>query len=115
MKKILTKKNSLTAVIICIILAGAILLGISGCAIEAQAADLMENIKPNSVSGKAADEKFIASQNDFAAKLFAECAEYERGKNLLISPLSLELALAMTANGARGLSKLQRRVLTATY
>lgn len=52
------------------------------------------------------DEIFISAQTEFAAELFrksvaASVAEEEK-KNILISPLSVDIALAMTANGADG-------------
>lgn len=39
---------------------------------------------------------------DFAVRLFQECARSQTDGNILISPLSVINALAMTANGARG-------------
>lgn len=44
----------------------------------------------------------VAANNDFAARIFKAMATAEPGKNLMISPLSIELALAMTMNGASG-------------
>ena len=44
----------------------------------------------------------VAANNDFAARIFKTMATAEPGKNLMISPLSIELALAMTMNGASG-------------
>ena len=69
--------------------------------VTVHAADLMENLQlPESgVEGKPADQKFIRSQMDFSLKLFQQCVEKD---NTLISPLSVSLALAMTANGAGG-------------
>ena len=67
----------------------------------AQAASLIEGITPEEVSGKEADETFTASQYRFAAELFRRSYEEDKG-NCLISPLSVILALAMTANGAEG-------------
>ena len=69
--------------------------------VAVHAADLMENIQiPESmVEGNAPDDKFIHSQMDFSLKLFQKCLEED---NTLISPLSVSLALAMTANGADG-------------
>jgi len=58
---------------------------------------------------KAADEhaeqvssEVVAANNDFAARIFKVMAAAEPGKNLMISPLSIEIALAMTMNGASG-------------
>ena len=43
-----------------------------------------------------------AATNDFGFRLYAKLANSDGEQNLFISPLSLELALAMTYNGARG-------------
>lgn len=43
-----------------------------------------------------------ASYTDFAVRLLQECANLEEEGNMLISPLSVVNALAMTAYGARG-------------
>ena len=111
MKKLMTKRNSIITVIVSFVLIISMILGASGCAVEAQAADLMENIKPNSVSGRAADNKFIASQDALAAELFKACAKEKNGKNVLVSPFSVALALAMTANGADGKTKAEMEAL----
>lgn len=67
-----------------------------------RAVDLMDGVRAESVAGKAADAAFITAQLDFAASLFRHVADEENGENLLISPLSVMAALAMTANGADG-------------
>ncbi len=48
------------------------------------------------------DEAFIQGQMDFSMDLFRRTAQKERCKNTLIAPLSVSMALAMTANGADG-------------
>ena len=64
------------------------------------AADLLSNITAAAAQGKTADTSFTESMADFSLKLFKESvADTE---NSLISPLSVMLALAMTANGAGG-------------
>lgn len=45
-------------------------------------------------------EEFLNAQNRFAVKLLQ--TQYKSGENTMISPVSAMLALAMTANGARG-------------
>ena len=62
--------------------------------------DLMESISSRNISGKPADDAFIASMADFSIMLFKTGAT--GAANSLISPLSVMLALAMTANGANG-------------
>lgn len=91
-------KTRISLVIISLLLVCAMAVNLTGCTMEVQAKDLMEGITPNQVN--ALDD--LSSQNadvtDFAIRLFK--ASEERGKNTLISPLSVLCALAMTANGA---------------
>ena len=71
----------------------------------AQAVDLMEGITAQDVTEKALDETFATAMTDFGVMLFQNrlLADGEsEGENVLISPLSVMLALAMTANGAKG-------------
>ncbi len=54
-------------------------------------------------SARAADSSaVVAATNDFGFRLYANLANSDGEKNLFISPLSVELALAMTYNGAHG-------------
>ena len=91
-------KTRISLVIISLLLVCAMAVNLTGCTMEVQAKDLMEGITPNQVN--ALDD--LSSQNadvtDFAIRLLK--ASEERGKNTLISPLSVLCALAMTANGA---------------
>ena len=64
--------------------------------------DLMQFVSAKNVDGKQIDEVFRRSQMRLAMELFASCAQESEGKNVLISPLSIQVALAMTANGASG-------------
>ena len=83
---------------VCILVLGLIALNLTACAPKVQAADLMAGITGNKVQGKAADDRFIGNTADFSLELFKRSvAEKE---NSLVSPLSVLLALAMTANGA---------------
>ena len=65
----------------------------------AKAGNLIEGIDPEPVEGKASDKAFTSSQYAFAARLLADSYRADGG-NCLVSPLSVVLALAMTANGA---------------
>ena len=47
-------------------------------------------------------------RNDFATRLYDKLAGTQAGKNLLLSPFSIQVALAMCAVGAKGET---RRVL----
>ena len=71
-----------------------------GCS-TIHADDLCEELTPNPVADRAADERFVSAQMQFAVSLFQQAAAAGEG-NVLISPLSVQLALAMTANGAGG-------------
>lgn len=62
--------------------------------------DLMKDIVCAEVNSRPADDRFIKSQAEFGLSLFKKSIDDE--KNSLISPLSVMLALAMTANGAVG-------------
>jgi len=61
---------------------------------------LSENVTAFDAKSRAADDKFISSQMNFAVDLFKNISEENNGKNILLSPLSAMAALAMTANGA---------------
>ncbi|MBS6474484.1 MAG: serpin family protein [Clostridiales bacterium] len=89
--------KKLYAALVCLLLRAMIF---SGCAETVQAADLMEGITQSRATRRNANEQFISAQMDFAAELFKSAADCE--KNSLISPLSVQLALSMTANGANG-------------
>ena len=77
------------------------LLSLAACGSgSAKAGNLLEGITPAAAEGKAPDGRFAASQYAFAAELMK--GTYKSNANCLISPLSVVLALAMTANGAAG-------------
>ena len=65
------------------------------------ATDLMAGVTAQAVSNREPDDTFKIAYNDFTAKLFTASAALEREANLLFSPLSAMVALAMTQNGAR--------------
>jgi serine protease inhibitor len=97
MKK--TGRHTWLTGILCLLLAGSLLLGTAGCT-SVKAADLMDGITAHPVTGKIADKTFASGVADFSTKLFTSVAQ--DGKNTVLSPLSVMLALAMTANGADG-------------
>lgn len=67
--------------------------------------NLTKKVTANNVSGKNADDTFINAQVDFAVNLFKKTVSVDKNKNVLISPLSATLALAMAFNGADGETK----------
>jgi len=83
-----------------------LIVSISACAAQqsgsnaAYAADLMNDISPGIVDVKPIDDGFIESMADFSIELFKKSGAND--ENTLISPLSVILALTMTANGADG-------------
>ena len=97
------KKSKLILSLTSLALAGTMCVNLSACATNAGALDLMNSVQSKTVQGKATDEKFTSAYSDFAAKLFN--TSDDKDSNSLISPLSVMLALAMTANGADGETK----------
>lgn len=81
-------------------LSAALLL--TSCGTVTQAADLAAEIQPQTVTGRAPDDAFLAAQTGFALTLLQHTISADSGENLLISPYSVMQALAMTANGAAG-------------
>ena len=89
--------KKLTAILLLL----SILCSLAGCASEAKAENLMKDITPHKMENPDLHtEKQTKSRADFAVELLKHCAE--KGKNTLISPLSVLFALSMTANGAKG-------------
>ncbi len=93
-----------------------VLFGMIGLFVSCGGEDEKKEDPATTVKYQAADEHaaavspdVVAANNDFAARIFKAMATAEPGKNLMISPLSIELALAMTMNGASGdnLSEMQ--------
>lgn len=84
------------------------LAAMSGCT-HISADNLSEGVLPGEVTGKKTDPTFEESSADFALKLFRATAKGE--ENALVSPLSVMIALAMTANGAKGETKAQMEAL----
>ncbi len=89
----------------CLIIFICLSLVFSGCSSQGSAADLMADIKPSQQPTSPAQiEKAIKKEiNAFAADLFKESAKNEG--NLMISPASVYMALAMPLNGADGETK----------
>ena len=91
---------------VCIGLSLILLLQTMGCADKIQAQDLTKSIRRESPAGQTTDTVFKKSVADFSINLFQAAVQADDtladGKNALISPTSVMLALTMTANGADG-------------
>lgn len=74
---------------------------------QLMASELTAGLTANEVSGKSADSKFTKSQFEFCAELFKACVKERGNESVFISPLSVQLVLAMTGNGANGETKAQ--------
>lgn len=68
------------------------------------AGDLLKDFVAIEVEGKDADDKFRSGMLDFAVRLMQSTLD-ENKKSSLVSPLSVIVALGMTANGANGETK----------
>ncbi|MBP0967304.1 MAG: hypothetical protein J5722_06705, partial [Oscillospiraceae bacterium] len=65
--------------------------------------DMTEGLERSVLSGKGLDDAFLNAQFELTANLLKEvCKNSEPEQNVLISPMSLGLALGMSANGAKG-------------
>lgn len=104
-----TRKSVLTIISFVLVLIMAV--NFAGCAGQVSAAELTAGITANKVSGKSADDKFTKSQFEFYTKLFKACVKERKNESVFISPLSVQLALAMTGNGASGETKAQMEKL----
>jgi len=86
------------AVIVCCVF---VLLCGGGCSDSAKPATATPGRNPQLVI----DNRLVNAANDFAFRSYAQLAKTQAGTNLFISPTSIELALAMTYNGAKGSTK----------
>lgn len=105
------KCSKIASMILSRILLFAVTINFTGCASKVYAQDLMDGIVAAEVSGKEADEAFIDSQMNLAVKLFKASTAESQQENVLVSPLSILLALAMTTNGAEGQTKSEMETL----
>lgn len=84
----------------------------TGCApAEEPQPGQLEQPDPQQVHQRPADATFENAYKELALDLFRRSAEAGRNENLLISPLSIQLALAMTANGADGQTRREMEAL----
>lgn len=88
--------------IVSVLLIIPILLGVAGCSRSVSCRDLAKDYVTESseVDTKELNKGRSEAYLDFSAELFERV--YEKGENLLISPLSVFTALAMSSKGANG-------------
>lgn len=86
--------------IISLFLVWIMAFNMTGCSKDVKAQNLMEGITPNEITVLEDLGEYNPIVAEFALKLFKACNE--KGKNALISPVSVLSALAMTYNGADG-------------
>ncbi|MBQ2676832.1 MAG: serpin family protein [Clostridia bacterium] len=98
------KLNRNILITLSLILICTLTFNLTSCT-RVQAEDLSKGVTANSVPERQPDDSFKASQIRLAVELFKASSSKNTGENLLISPLSIQLALAMTANGANGKTK----------
>lgn len=69
---------------------------------QKKSVNLMDGVTSNAVEKKKLTNQFIYGQADFSMKLFSEVYKENSKKNVILSPVSIQIALAMTSNGAVG-------------
>ncbi|MCL2783112.1 MAG: hypothetical protein FWD80_03960, partial [Propionibacteriaceae bacterium] len=95
---------AIVAVLVVAIVGGVWLVGSNRSGGKTSADDLMADIDATPHDPSAVGDLTTVSVADFATKLLQLVAD---DNNCLVSPLSLELALAMVANGAAGQTQAQ--------
>lgn len=100
--KINLKGNRTIHITITMMIIFTLIIGTSGCTgpLVLHATDLMKNTSTEAVVEEEVDALFVNQMTDFSVKLLQETTQ--KDQNSLISPLSIMLALSMTANGADG-------------
>ncbi|MCM1299863.1 MAG: serpin family protein [Firmicutes bacterium] len=86
-----------------LILCGIMAVSATGCTQNIKAEEEISTLKADvktPAEGLKIDDKFKAADMRFSVELFKEAYGCSKGKNVLVSPLSVYPALAMTANGA---------------
>jgi len=80
----------------------SMIMTMTGCSLGAKADDLMEGVKKRELHESVDRKTYAQGMTDFAVRLTKTCNEADAGQNVLVSPLSVIMSLAMTANGAEG-------------
>jgi serine protease inhibitor len=87
---------------LCVVLAALLVWALAGCGGNGSDDKTTPAPKPARDANLKIDPALVAAANDFGFRLYNQLAAKDGSKNLFISPTSVELALAMTYNGARG-------------
>ena len=91
-------------ILVCLLLCTAALSTVcTGCSsTKISAKNLMDGISPASVSiSEPPQEEFPAQMADFSLSLLRQIGKTSPEENRLLSPVSIEMALSLTANGAK--------------
>ncbi len=83
----------------------ALVFNLTACSVRVKAADLMQGVTANKIEPTSDLKSGNIAATSFAVSAFKQLIDEK--DNTLISPLSLMLALSMTANGADGETKAQ--------
>lgn len=82
------------------------LFACKGTTVQTQSSDLMKDLNAQTVENRELDDTFRSAAANFSIELFRQSATKEAAdSNVLISPESVLSALAMTANGADGITR----------
>lgn len=73
--------------------------------LKTETKDLLAGRRVERETGIALDDAFRTAQSELTVNLLRKCAQSDAGSNVMVSPLSVSIALAMTANGAKGQTK----------
>ena len=88
-----------------------VIFSMTGCSNKIKSTNLMKNVKASVVEKKELDENFIKQAANFSVKLFQKSVK--ENENSMISPVSVMMALSMTANGADTATKEEMEQLLA--
>lgn len=97
--------------IVSIIAMTGVIFSTTGCSNKIKSTNLMKNVKASVVEKKELDENFIKQTANFSVKLFQKSVK--ENENSMISPVSVMMALSMTANGADTATKEEMEQLLA--
>ena len=100
------KTKRISTSVLCLLLAGIMLLSCTSCAMQISAAELSKDYERKATETGEVSEAFKTAMADFSMTLFKGILTKD-GENDLVSPLSTVICLAMIANGADGETKAQ--------